>query len=695
MSPRGRFGRVRRPDSWSSPHERARTRAAERLDAPLTAEEAMWLDAHLDECEACRVIADSYAADRQILRQLREQAPEPPRDLWARTAAGIERERATQPAAHRESRGRRATSLPALSALSGLAVVGVVVVATAISSGLLGPARRPDIVASPSVAFASSEIPPQPTAIAVGAGEVHWLGTSDDGAFAYNVAAIDVVCPLDRQPDCPQLADGHARRVTLSATPKFVFQSPVDEQAVVMGTDASGADAVIVVALPTPDPTPEASTGTDPEGTSEPADTPAPSREVAPTPPPSDPPHVVFPSDLSSVDPSDLGSANLASIDPSVLDSGSPEPSGSTAIAIITDVVVVGRTAGYSPDGMWFAFTARPADGSVGPDIYVWHVGELQARPITTDHASTFASWVGGNLLGSRVTVALPELPGDGTPLASLPVENPEFEPSIQIPPPIDAPAAMVPAATVAPSGSVEPGPSSEPTPVPELVPQAFLIDPWTGAEIALIDAEWQPVVDPNRLAVVAWQGTVSVGSDGLTMAPATGNLVVHPFHGPLVSEDPFGSPSASASVDPSAVLSLEPSMLASPSVGISESASPEVMRDFPQQVVTAGPIADFDARWDETGSWLAIWIADPIDPGLGRLSLMHFDPFTGIIDRPAGAPQDVTALPGFSIGYGRLAWASPPGQEGEGSRIQIAAWTDNEVGAIESIPVEGAIVVQ
>ena len=59
------------------------------------------------------------------------------------------------------------------------------------------------------------------------------------------------------------------------------------------------------------------------------------------------------------------------------------------------------------------------------------------------------------------------------------------------------------------------------------------------------------------------------------------------------------------------------------------------------------------------------------------------------------GAPQDVTALPGFSIGFGRLAWASPPGQGGEGSRIQIAAWTDGLVGAVESIPVEGAIVVQ
>jgi hypothetical protein len=159
------------------------------------------------------------------------------------------------------------------------------------------------------------------------------------------------------------------------------------------------------------------------------------------------------------------------------------------------------------------------------------------------------------------------------------------------------------------------------------------------------------------------------------------------------VTEDPLFSPS----LEPSPELSLTPSpeVSVSASVDVTASASPEIMRDFPSQIVAAGPIADFDARWDETGSWLAIWIVDPLDPGLGRLSLLRFDALTGLVDRPIGAPQDVTALPGFSIGFGRLAWASPPGQGGEGSRIQIAAWTEDQVGAIESIPVEGAIVVQ
>jgi hypothetical protein len=679
----GRFGRVRRrPDHWSSPHERARIRAAERLNAPLAASEAAWLDGHLADCEACRAIADSYASDRLLLRQLRDQTPEPPRDLWARTAAGIEREGAAHPPARRPGRERRGTSLPALSALSGLAVVGVVVVATAISSGLLGPAGRDNVTASPSIALASLGIPPQSPAIAVGAGKVHWLGAADDGAFAYNVADVDVVCPIDRQPDCPQLVDGNAKRVTLTATPKFVFQSPIDDQAVVMGTDATGADAVIVVTLPTPDPTPEASTGTDPVGSTEPSDVPTPSPAPTPTPTSGATPVVELPSDLPIITPSELASADLASSSPSPSEDQGPQPSEATAIAIITDVTVVGRSASYSPDGAWFAFSARPADGSAGPDIYVWHVGDLQARSITTDHASVFASWVGGTVLGSRVVVESTGLADAGPPL-----ESPGSEPTVEVPPVIEPqPTAEAPV-------SVPPGPSEAPTPVPELVPQAFLVDPWTSMEIALIDPEWQPVVDPTRLAVVAWQGSVLIGGDGLTAVPATGNLVVHPFRGPLVPEDPPASPS----LEPSLEVSLTPSpeVSVSASVDITASASPEILRDFPSQIVAPGPIADFDARWDETGSWLAIWIADPIDPGLGRLSLLRFDPLTGLIDRPVGAPLDVTALPGFSIGFGRLAWASPPGQGGEGSRIQIAAWTDDQVGAIESIPVEGAIVVQ
>ena len=42
--------RTRRADDWASPHERARTRAAQRLDFPLAASENAWLEDHLAGC---------------------------------------------------------------------------------------------------------------------------------------------------------------------------------------------------------------------------------------------------------------------------------------------------------------------------------------------------------------------------------------------------------------------------------------------------------------------------------------------------------------------------------------------------------------------------------------------------------------------------------------------------------------------
>ena len=90
----------------------------------------------------------------------------------------------------------------------------------------------------------------------------------------------------------------------------------------------------------------------------------------------------------------------------------------------------------------------------------------------------------------------------------------------------------------------------------------------------------------------------------------------------------------------------------------------------------------------------LAVWIADPDAGSFGRLSLIHVDPATGHIDRPTGAPQDITALPGFSIGDGRLAWATPPGQGGEGSRVQIVAWRAESVGSVETAPEQDVVVI-
>ena len=188
----------------------------------------------------------------------------------------------------------------------------------------------------------------------------------------------------------------------------------------------------------------------------------------------------------------------------------------------------------------------------------------------------------------------------------------------------------------------------------PEVSPQSFFLDPASGQETALATSAWRPIVAPAGDRAVTWVGTVKLGSDKLTSVPATGSLVLRTF-------------STDVGPDPG---------------------------DGAASVVADGPLSEFDVRWDETGSWLAVWVADTTDPTIGRLSLFHLDPTTGKLDRPDGAPQHVTALPGFSISDNRLAWATPPGQGGDGSRVQIVAWNNDAVGTVESGPQEGVVVV-
>src|SRR5436190_23280592 len=123
-----RRGRARRPDEWPSFHDRARADLADRLEAALDPDEAAWLDGHLATCGACRDVEDEYTAQRLELRALRDRMPQPPRDLWARTAAAIEREsRFRDGSAPRNLIGRR---LLAPSALLATALVVAVAVGT-------------------------------------------------------------------------------------------------------------------------------------------------------------------------------------------------------------------------------------------------------------------------------------------------------------------------------------------------------------------------------------------------------------------------------------------------------------------------------------------------------------------------------------------------------------------------------------
>ena len=127
--------------------------------------------------------------------------------------------------------------------------------------------------------------------------------------------------------------------------------------------------------------------------------------------------------------------------------------------------MIVGSAAGYSPDGTRFAFSARPADDSSGPDVYVWRVGDRRAKAVTGDHDAQLAGWIGGRLLVSRVV--------DGKPRTAI-------------------------------------------------------LDLADDTERAAGDgAMWRPTVGPGRETAAWWDGTVRLADDGQTWVPDRGKLVL------------------------------------------------------------------------------------------------------------------------------------------------------------------------
>jgi hypothetical protein len=581
------FGRrTRRTDDWASPHERARTRAAQRLDWPLDAAEVAWLDAHLAECKACRRRAAEFRENRDLLRTLREVNPPPPRDLWARTAAAIELE---------SQRGRRSPvrGVP-IGALSGVLVIAVVLGATLLSNTptVVTPQATDTAASFPPAAATASLVPgPVGTPLAVAAGDVRVLWGDADGTSFRNLS-VEAVCARKSDADCPTVEGSSATAVALNARPQAIIGSPNDEQAVIVSEpDESNANEVIVFALPKE----STLTETAPPASESPSVTPLasepPSTESAApeTPTTSEPGDSPAPSDTptQSVEPSEEPLPTPAESEPPA---ATPTPE---VIAIASGLIVVGQSAAYSADGEWFAFTARPADESHGPDIYVWRVGTELAEPVTNDHRSFFASWDGARVVGSRASQDGPEGQAD-----------------------------------------------------------TFLVDPETGQETALGMHGWRPVVAPEGARALVFNGTVAARDDG-QIAPAEGTLELKDWN------DDTGTPSG----DGAAVLDV---------TGTS-----------------------FDARWDETGTAFAVWIEDAADPSFGRLSLYFVDPATGELSQPENAPREEPALPGFSIGEGRLAWATPSGQGGEGSRVQIVAWTDDGVGTAETAPGDQVVVIR
>jgi hypothetical protein len=404
-------------------HDRARELAAQRVDERLDPRDDAWLDAHLLGCDACSRVAADYDAQRSLFAPARDALPVPPRDLWARTAAAIDD---VSPARPRPSLTRLYAPL-----------AGAMVVAVAVGLGLLN--------GMPAKESTSKGPEADATPFPLIAGEVQTISRNEEGQLELGRQAVDEVCPLAAQ-TCgvdarPERTD---TELLTTADDWDAIISPSQDQVVVVerGDGAQGVYVLPVGSTTAIDSSPEPVEAT-PPATDEPVTEPP--TEVPSTPGPSDEPitseaPVESPGETVTADPGastpaespDTSETPASTTEPAATDlpspSDEPAPTDTTAteppssdpttaptpsievtprpdgaIEIASNIIVVGTTAAYSPDGTHFAFTARPADGDSGPDVYVWKVGDKRALAITDDQHSVFAGWLGKRLLVSRV----------------------------------------------------------------------------------------------------------------------------------------------------------------------------------------------------------------------------------------------------------------------------------------------------
>ena len=217
-----------------------------------------------------------------------------------------------------------------------------------------------------------------------------WLGRAENGVLPTTSPTSTSCVPSIASPTARRSRmDTQAGDVERDAEVRSSSRRSNDE-AVVVGTDPNGADAVLVVALPTPairrpkppsarrgaevavDPTPPASaerrTGRS-ASSDRPSRRPSASRRPAPTLDRAD--------RAGDLRRTDRGVEPTATCEPTETEDpprpgrrapgrqSSPQRNGRGHASPTSRSWVV--AAAYSPDGAWFAFSARPADGSARP----------------------------------------------------------------------------------------------------------------------------------------------------------------------------------------------------------------------------------------------------------------------------------------------------------------------------------------
>jgi hypothetical protein len=626
-----------RPDHHLAFHQAL----AERLDQPLEPAAEASLEAHLATCGPCRSVAQAYDAQRKALRDLRQ--PDPPRDLWARTATALDHEV-----------GRRRSSAPRLVALGSLASLGLVL-AVALGATGLGPFN----VTRPGSAT-PFPMTPQPVAYL----------TTDGNQITIYQTQVSAVCPTSAQ-DCtdPGPSARPVAHVALDAalSPRDLALA-ADGNLAITARDSQGRANYSVVTLP----------GSEATSTASPS---ASARATASRRPGTAEPTAALPSDVAS-----------AAAGPS-LSPPAEDATDATLQPLLSDVIAAGAPAAWSPDGSILAFSARPADGSTGPDVYIWRVGAAAAKALTRDHHSYFASWEGQRIVISR------------TSTAAVAARN----------------ASSHPVGGHASATSTPAGPAA----ATSVVATTMLLDPATGvAQRVALDDAWLPAVDPTGHLVVFWSGTLT--AHGPTVDLTAGSLFIADWSAatgilPLATASPSqpagsSSPGADAAtpvVSPYATPSTSPDQASPtppltgptaaahtprPSASAGHATSPPRVSPSPSgadgsPAVTARPvtqtgtdITDWLVRWAPDGSAYGIWTADMPGSDAGTLTVVA----------ATGTPADQDLLTStraqraFSLGDGSVAWVTPDTTDETGD-LRVVIWGVDGSGGVH-IPIHRGV---
>jgi hypothetical protein len=613
-------------------HQKARLLASEEIDAKLSPSDATWLAVHLRGCAACQSVADDYRLLHTELRGL--ATPEPPRDLWARTSAGLD-------VVDRRGAGR--TGLAGLagfrlgdlvrnrSSLASVMAVAVVVLVVGLSLSSQGPLFAPAVATSGTtnvVLVSAAPSSGEPAALAVVGGTSYYVA-SENGV--YQIKGGSAQCKGSPESCAVTNGNGTVLGSVTSKTAVSVVISPNATQAAVWNANKIvilplGGSVSKTVAIDQLTPRPTAPAAATPTATSD---------LTQPT---------------ASVGPSATASATeqpAESSTPAPVAPTAAPATGSGPTAILDGYQIVGRAPEFSANGQWVAFSARSVGLSSGSDVFVWRAGWAQAQAVTTSHADLFAGWFGQRILISEFTRL--DSDASSTPIPSAPA-------------PVAGPATVTAV--------------------------SYLYDPLTAAVRQIDRSMLMPVVDPTGRFVVYWAGTVAFdqatglygAGQGNFYFDAWANLHLVAAHlggegGPAPSPEPTAAPSESPAV-------AQPSDDASPlamsdqsvngqiaPVPASQPSSPPVSSTGLPQLVPVGSapgvVTSWSVRWDASGQYVAIWVADAGATDVGQVTLLNVIPGSTMLNVD-GLLLSASARSNIQFNDSQFVYTSP-GQGGDG----------------------------